>query len=111
MARTEKNLFTRILTWLRAGYPEGIPYTDHVALMGLLHRSLSDAEVRHIAEQLSGEGVDMLDRTQVAECIDEISLQKATDADIDRVSALLVGAGIGMAKERAERDAAAPAGN
>jgi len=44
--------FERMLRWLRAGYPEGIPQHDYVALFGILHRTLTDAEVVQIADDL-----------------------------------------------------------
>ena len=34
-----------VLGWLRAGYPEGVPYKDHFALLALLTRTLTEDEV------------------------------------------------------------------
>ena len=31
----------RVLQWLRAGYPEGVPQQDYVALLGILRRTLT----------------------------------------------------------------------
>ena len=39
-------LLSRIVAWLRAGYPTGVPEQDYVALLGLLRRRLTDDEVR-----------------------------------------------------------------
>ena len=110
MSDSHPGLVRRVLSWLRAGYPDGVPQTDHVALMGVLHRTLSDAEVRAIADRLASEDVGMLSREQVADCIERRAHEKATEADIDRVSARLVAAGLGIARDRTESDApAAPA--
>ncbi|HEY5484993.1 MAG TPA: DUF3349 domain-containing protein, partial [Propionibacteriaceae bacterium] len=32
---------TRVVGWLRAGYPDGVPQQDYVALLGILHRQLT----------------------------------------------------------------------
>ena len=49
----------------------------------------------------------MLSREQVADCIERRAHEKATEADIDRVSARLVAAGLGIARDRTESDAPA----
>lgn len=43
----------RIVTWLRAGYPSGVPRTDYAALLTLLHRRLAPEEIESIASDLS----------------------------------------------------------
>lgn len=47
---------TSILDWPRAGYPQGVPPTDHFPLLALLHRGLSPDEVRSVAEELARAG-------------------------------------------------------
>jgi hypothetical protein len=37
-------LLARIVAYLRAGYPEGVPANDYVPLLALLRRRLSDDE-------------------------------------------------------------------
>lgn len=51
-AQPDSGLFSQVLRWLRAGYPEGIPDADQVPILALLHRRLSDDEVRTVAELL-----------------------------------------------------------
>ncbi|GAA5048898.1 DUF3349 domain-containing protein [Nocardia callitridis] len=46
------NLLHKIVGWLRAGYPQGVPRSDYVALLAVLHRHLTDFEVAAIAEEL-----------------------------------------------------------
>ena len=41
-----------IVSWLRAGYPYGVPETDYVPLLALLARRLTSEEVAAVAEQL-----------------------------------------------------------
>lgn len=43
----------RIVAWLRAGYPSGVPGHDYVALLGILHRQLTDVEVDALAAELA----------------------------------------------------------
>ncbi len=41
-----------LVTWLRAGYPDGVPERDYIPLFALLRRQLSDDEVKEVARQL-----------------------------------------------------------
>ena len=41
-----------IVSWLRAGYPEGIPPTDSFAVLALLARRLTNDEIMAIANEL-----------------------------------------------------------
>ena len=45
-----------IVSWLRAGYPEGIPPTDTFAVLALLTRRLSNDEVKAVAHELGQRG-------------------------------------------------------
>ena len=38
-----------VVSWLRAGYPEGVPPTDTFALLALLANRLSNDEVKLVA--------------------------------------------------------------
>ena len=63
-------VYTRILDWLRAGYPDGIPPTDYLAVVGVLRRRLSDPEIDQIADQLAAQAaadVDPLTPEQIRE--------------------------------------------
>lgn len=46
------NIVERVIGWLRAGYPQGVPQGDYIALLGILHRSLTADEVAQIAADL-----------------------------------------------------------
>ena len=37
--------FSRILGWLREGYPQGVPREDYIALFGVLQRHLTEEEI------------------------------------------------------------------
>ena len=53
----------RVVDWLRAGYPTGLPDRDFVPLIALLRRRLTDEEVRDVARRLALAGV-LPDRTR-----------------------------------------------
>ena len=46
-------ILSSIITWLRAGYPEGVPSVDYIPLFALLGSELTDAEVTQIADELA----------------------------------------------------------
>ena len=50
----QPSFLRRAIDWLRAGYPAGMPEQDYVALLGVLHRSLTEDEVASIAQELAG---------------------------------------------------------
>lgn len=82
------NPLAKIVDWLRAGYPEGVPQGDYVALLGILHRSLTDEEVDGIVAALveGPEGADgEIDADEVREAIKRRVHEEPTDEDIERV--------------------------
>lgn len=88
-----QNLFQRILHWLRAGYPEGVPQGDYVALLGILHRSLTDAEVAEMARLLGADAETAVDEDRIRRLIEERVHERASDDDVRRVSARLASGG------------------
>lgn len=54
----------RVLDWLRAGYPDGVPALDYMPVLALLHRHLTEDEVRQVVAEL------------------ELTSAKATDAEV-----------------------------
>src|SRR5579859_4876352 len=45
----------KIIEWLRAGYPEGMPDVDYIPLFALLGSQLTNDEVSAIADELANE--------------------------------------------------------
>ena len=41
-----------VVSWLRAGYPNGVPQTDYLPIFALLSRRLSKEEILEVATQL-----------------------------------------------------------
>ncbi|TQM91058.1 uncharacterized protein DUF3349 [Ornithinimicrobium humiphilum] len=83
----------RVVTWLRAGYPEGIPTGDYVALLGVLRRRLHEDEIAEIVELLAQQRELGVTSERIRELIREYSLQDPYEADVERVTALLREAG------------------
>lgn len=85
----------RVVGWLRAGYPTGVPHGDYVALLGLLRRKLTDTEVRDIAAELVGmaQQGEVITSADVERLIGGATLDEASPADVARVSAHLAAGG------------------
>ena len=43
---------TKIVSWLRSGYPNGVPQNDYLPILALLSRRLTADEVLEVARQL-----------------------------------------------------------
>jgi hypothetical protein len=86
---------SRVVAWLRAGYPAGVPRQDYVALLGILQRKLTDAEVHQIARDLAdqAESGTPITPDDIEKMINEATLQHTSDEEIARVSARLAAGG------------------
>ena len=76
-----------IVTWLRAGYPEGIPPTDTFAVLALLTRRLSHDEVVAVANELTQQGG--FDNIDIGVMITQITDELPSPGDVERVRARL----------------------
>jgi Protein of unknown function (DUF3349) len=82
---------TSIVTWLRAGYPEGIPPTDYFPVLALLSRRLSSDEVKAVASELMQRGG--FDDVDIGVLITQITDELPSPADIERVRVRLAAKG------------------
>ncbi len=101
------DLISRVLGWLRAGYPEGVPQQDYVALLGILQRRLTASEMDSVVEQLSHDassGRAIITPLYIQQAIEEVVKGPPTVADVSRVSGRLAAAGWPLSSGR---DAAA----
>lgn len=93
----------RILEWLRAGYPEGIPPNDFPPVLGVLRRNLSESDIEAIADELALQcvsgGVRPVTADEIRAMVHDQVMQKASPDDIARVSAKLAAGGWPLAKE------------
>ena len=101
---SETGFASRVVEWLRAGYPAGVPRQDYVVLLGLLRRKLTDDEVRRISGELAAlaDGGAEVTVADVERLVGEAMLDEASDADVARVSARLAAGGWPLADAPAE---------
>ncbi|GAB6898233.1 DUF3349 domain-containing protein [Kineosporia succinea] len=91
----EISIVNRVVDWLRAGYPAGVPQQDYVVLLGLLRRKLTEAEVHQISADLAMQaelGAEITS-ADVEQLIGDATLDTASPEDISRVSARLAAGG------------------
>jgi Protein of unknown function (DUF3349) len=80
-----------IVSWLRAGYPEGIPPTDTFAVLALLTRRLSNDEVMAVASELIQR--NEFDDIDIGVAITQITDDLPSEGDVERVRARLAAKG------------------
>lgn len=83
-------LLSRIIDWLRAGYPSGVPDHDYVHLLAVLGRRLTDEEVEEIAREMQSQGLTPMDRVDVGVGISRVTDELPSVADVERVMRHLV---------------------
>jgi hypothetical protein len=82
----------QIVTWLRAGYPEGVPSVDYVPLFALLGSQLTEDEVRAIASELEN-SADPDSAEAIRAAIKDVTHSQPKESDIARVRARLAAGG------------------
>ncbi|WP_019200923.1 DUF3349 domain-containing protein [Tsukamurella sp. 1534] len=81
----------KIVDWLRAGYPDGVPTNDYQPLLALLDRQLTKDEVKEVTRELindahlTPEGVDPITRVDAAVAISGRTHELPLEKDITRV--------------------------
>jgi hypothetical protein len=94
-------LLSKVIGWLRAGYPEGVPDVDYIPLFALLGSQLTNEEVAAIAEELANESKPE-SAEAIRKAIVDVTNHQASDADINRVRARLASGGWPLAKPSLE---------
>jgi hypothetical protein len=77
----------RIVAWLNAGYPDGVPGPDRVPLLALLTPRLSNDEVKTVAQGLVDRGE--FDHVDIGVLITQLTDELPRPDDIERVRARL----------------------
>lgn len=85
----EGTLLSRVISWLREGYPEGVPDRDYVPLLALLQRRLTKAEVKKVAKTLRRSDVRPATPADIAAAISEVTKDEPSEADLERVQVRL----------------------
>lgn len=82
---------SKIVAWITAGYPEGVPGPDRVPLMALLTRRLTDDEVKTVAQNLIEQGE--FDQIDIGVLITQLTDELPREEDVERVRARLAAKG------------------
>jgi Protein of unknown function (DUF3349) len=90
-------VLSAIIGWLRAGYPEGVPQVDYIPLFALLGSQLTDVEVKQIADELASNS-DPESAEAIRRAIADVTHEKPTGADVNRVRSHLAAGGWPLAK-------------
>lgn len=76
----------RIVTWLREGYPTGVPDHDYIPLLALLERRLTRSEVKRVARALRRHHVSPAGPEDIAAAITDLTDVDASEDEIRRVA-------------------------
>lgn len=83
------SMIAKVIGYLRAGYPQGVPQSDYVALLGVLRRHLTDAEIAEVAREVSG-GPQGASLETIREAIAARTVGKPDPEDVQRVASHLL---------------------
>ena len=81
----EGSPLARIVSWLREGYPAGVPEHDYLPLLALLERRLTRSEVKKIAKALRRADVSPAGPEEIAAAISAHTHTEPSDNDLRRV--------------------------
>jgi Protein of unknown function (DUF3349) len=82
----------KVIQWLRAGYPEGVPDVDYIPLFALLGSQPTNDQVTAIADELANES-DPDSADAIRKAIVGVTDHQANEADVNRVKARLAAGG------------------
>ncbi|SEQ32746.1 DUF3349 domain-containing protein [Microlunatus flavus] len=93
------NVVVRVLQWLEAGYPDGIPPQDRFPLVALLRRRLTDEQTHEIVADLTAPGAletrgdDPITAAEIEQLVARQLHESPSPEDVARVSARLAAGG------------------
>jgi Protein of unknown function (DUF3349) len=95
---SHESVIKRVLSWLTAGYPKGVPPTERYALIALLRRTLTADEVQQVIAALTAEHSPALEDgvitdDEIRDVIAQVIEDAPSEDDIRKVSARLAAAG------------------
>ncbi len=94
-AEQRDGFLSSVLGWLRDGYPHGVPPKDYFALLALLMRTLTEAELVEAARTILRQGdVDSpVSEEQIRDAIQQVTEKEPNPEEIHQVSARLASVG------------------
>lgn len=81
----EGSPLARIVSWLREGYPGGVPEHDYLPLLALLERRLTRSEVKRVAKALRRADVSPAGPSDIAAAITNVTHTDPSENDLRRV--------------------------
>ena len=90
-------VLSKIIEWLRAGYPEGVPEHDYFPLFALLGSQLTNEDVNLIGNELAS-AADPESAEAIKKAIVEVTHTTPNDADVNRVRSRLAAGGWPLAR-------------
>ena len=95
---SHESVIKRVLNWLTAGYPKGVPPTERYALIALLHRTLSAADIQQVVAALTAQHSaaledGMITEDEIRDMIAKVIEDAPSETDLRKVSARLAAAG------------------
>jgi hypothetical protein len=95
---SSESVLQRVLSWLTAGYPKGVPPTERYALIALLHRTLTGDEVQQVINALTAEQSPALEDgvisdDEIRDMITKVIEDAPSESDLRKVSSRLAAAG------------------
>ncbi len=96
---TVKSRVSRVLDWLRAGYPGGVPGPDRVPLLALLRNTpLTEEEIREVVREISAaeSGAPpghVIDADEIETFIEGVAHHDGGPENIKRVADILAAGG------------------
>lgn len=82
----------RIVGWLRAGYPDGVPPYDYIPLVAVLGTHLSDDEIELVASELDAACASGT-AEEIRKAIRSVTRADVRESDIARVRSHLAAGG------------------
>lgn len=89
------SLFESAISWIRQGYPEGIPPTDFPPLLALLTKVLDEKDVTTVALTIArqGGGDEPVTEEQIHNAIQRVTNEAPNAEEINQVAARLAAGG------------------
>ncbi len=78
-----------VVTWLRSGYPEGVPDHDFIPLVAILERRLTKREVKAVTKELKANGLLSPNISDIEGAISDVIHEVPSQEEIARVTAHL----------------------
>lgn len=89
----ETSVFQKVLCWLRAGYPEGIPPKDYFPLLALLRRTLDETELDAVIASLIADRPEAVSREDIEAAISRLTSVEPQPEELHMVASRLAAGG------------------